>query len=205
VPEGQRAEVLDEARAAFQATDDDLSRSRALAALAPHFTEGELPEALATARAFWGRDRARALAALAPRLSEGQQRSVFAEALEAVRTFSHDRDVGGDELAALVEHLPDGLLPEALALAGGIPNDWARASALTRIARRRATRFPLPPVDDRVALLELQNCVRRLAAHGRPGLLTSLAALAPWSNVVVQAHALSDAVEAIHAVSRCWP
>ena len=46
---------------------------------------------------------------------------------------------------------------------------------------------------------------RRLAVYGRRGLLSSLAALAPWFAALTVPASLVEVAAAMDDVSRCWP
>jgi hypothetical protein len=97
--------LLSEALTAARAIGDEGSRSRALAALAPHLPVELLSEALAVARAIGDEgSRSRALAALAAQLPEQQRAAVLAEALTAARAIG-DEGYRSDALAALAAPL----------------------------------------------------------------------------------------------------
>ena len=108
---------------------DEKARSRALAALAPRLVElGHPAKALEAARAIgdaW--ERSLALAALAPPLGPTERDRALGEALEKARSRA---------LAALVPHLTEPWLREALEAARAIYGEGERSWPLAELAPR---------------------------------------------------------------------
>jgi hypothetical protein len=102
-------------------------------------------------------------------------------------------------LTALAERLPPELLPEALAAAREIKDEWRRAEALTALAPRLAE-LPRP------ALYPLwDETLPRLARRTRRDLLMDLGALVPVIHALGGEAAIAETFRAIQDVARWWP
>ena len=165
--------LMTEALAAVRGIGSESLRAKALGALASHLPPALLTEALAAARGI--RDdsaRARALGELAPHLPKAQQSAVLMEALAAAKGIGTD---SVHALGVLASHLPPALLTEALATAGQVGDDTARALSLGALAPH------LPPALLTEALTAARGigsesaCAEALGAlapHLPPALLT---------------------------------
>ena len=107
------------------------ARAGVLVAISPRLTGPLLDEAVRLAQAIeWNDMRARALVAIGPRVPcDNDRQKALADALRAVgeMTFEHDRV---ELLNALLPHLPEGLLGEALEKIESVPESKARARLL---------------------------------------------------------------------------
>jgi hypothetical protein len=108
-------------------------------------------------------------------------------------------------LAGLAPHLPEPLLQEALAAAGEIGDEDARAKALAGLASYVVT-LPRPALarlwaepQDGIPLL------RFLARRSRRDLLSDIRALVPVIAVLGGDEAVAETFHAIQDVSRWWP
>ncbi len=92
-----------------------------------------------------------ALAALAPWLPPAERNPVFAEALEAVRAVPPEAQ-RGTALSRLLPHLPQEMLPEALAVARTVVGDGSRVSLIAEVAARSTTPARTAMVDEGMAI-----------------------------------------------------
>ena len=168
----ERDQALREALAAARAIGHERSRSRALAALAPHLTAPLLGEALEAARAIGdeGSSRSAALAALAPRLAPTERDQALREAVAAARAIEFEGS-RSRALAALAPHLTAPLLGEAVEAARAIGDERSRSRALAALAPR------LAPTERDQALREALEAARAIGDEGSRS--AALAALAP--------------------------
>jgi hypothetical protein len=159
----------------------ELSRSKALTALALHLPAELMGEALAAARGIAeGLRRAETLAGLAPHLPV----ELMGEALAAARGIE-DEGWRVYALAGLAPHLPAGLLGEALAAVRRIKVEWIRTDALVGLA-------PHLPAGEREAVLAETLAVAREVANERIR-ADALRGLAPHLPVELMGEALAAA------------
>jgi hypothetical protein len=168
LPENQQHALLAEALAdACQETEDEW-RASALIELAPRLPLNLITEAVIAAREIEAFFRADALAALAARPPAGQQRPALRETLDAIRALPNAR-YRERVLNKIIDHLPDDLLPEALAATGTIASDNGRARVLIEIASCLLAEQQQP------LLAEVMATARQVDESDRTDILTSLA------------------------------
>jgi hypothetical protein len=153
---------LEEGLQASAAIEEQQDRMRALVNLAlsqpeplrSRVLDRLLPVAL-SARRRWSANAGyffvESLVVAAPYLPESSQATAWKEALLALPTIAR-QDLRGRAIAALAPHLPEALLPEALAVARAIHEDSAdRVEALVALAKRLPTRLKRPVIQKELA------------------------------------------------------
>jgi hypothetical protein len=201
LPEEGLSEALTEARQIAKPAD----RVKALAALAPRFSEslrGEtLREALCLARTIQDpRERAGALDAVAARLSDPH--AARREAAEAACAVA---DLGErvEALMDLAHHLTD--LPRADALARATAAARDLDNAQRRVAAFHLLAAPLASLSPCALVSVWQETLRVLSRRSRRDLLGDLTALAPLLHALGGPTAVAEVVCAVEDVARWWP
>jgi hypothetical protein len=158
LPEPLQTQILHDALAAVQASSDEDPGKKvvALKKLAPHLTIPLLHEALEVVwpieDVYGGRNRI--LDALTTRLANLDRPQ---EVLVAVRAIQ-DQQKRANILVSLAHHLPESVLPEALAVAKEIDQDEVRAEALEGLVYSLAE----PVLDDPLAAARILGSDRSL-------------------------------------------
>ena len=132
------ADLVAEATAVARQIIDQGSDGQALVSLAPRLPAVLAADVLTVApqmKLTYDLLPARLLAALAPRLPDSLQHQAWADAL-ATEELMPDEHVRARRLSALVPALPAGLVPAALAAAGRLTSQSARALLLAALAPR---------------------------------------------------------------------
>jgi hypothetical protein len=194
-----RDKLLQEALAVAQKIQWVSTRARVQAEILPHLPESlkeqGVREVLATAQQIDESDRAEALAEVVPYLAE---LGYFEEALTRALGIESEK-YRAVALAGLALHLPNDLLPKALAAARVIEYQDYRMEAMDGLAPRLAQLpcqylYPL-----------WQETLHLLAARTRKNLLLDLGALSPAIAALGGAEAVAETFRAIQDVGRWWP
>jgi hypothetical protein len=185
LPDGKRASALRKALdAALSASGRRHEQLALVASLLPPPLVAEVAAAVAAEK---DRPDLQELAALVPYLPADQQQGVVRQAFEAVRG---SYGFGYEGLAELVPDLPPDLLPEAAAIARGLPYDVDRVRVLAAVgaclpADQQAAVFreALETVSAMTGEDSLTRALQALAPRLPANLLAEALALAPKSTV----------------------
>lgn len=146
------APLVPKAFTVVQEMEQERWKSEALMAIIPRLPAAMIPSALDIAHSLLeAGNRARVLQVLAMRLPEPLQAEVCRATLEATQKTTPLR-WRADVLVALAPHLPDALLPEALALANAMKDRVERVRVLVAYAPRVPERILGEVVSDTCAI-----------------------------------------------------
>jgi hypothetical protein len=190
--EKQSAQAQEADLEAALAIEDEKSRARALAALAPQLTGEARTQALArgleAALAIEDEeDRARMLVRLAPQLEGEAQTQALARALEAVLAIGDEKD-RAQMLVRLAPQFEGELLAQGLEMALAIEDERSRVEALTALAPKLTGEVLARALEAALAIEDENDRVRMLVS------------LAPQLTGEVQTQALAHALEAALAI-----